>query len=154
MLWEKKWVPSIKMSFTISANIGLNRENTPAGVFYRGLKVCITISHCSGWSYIASQPCNHDCAALFMGTQNDLQSVYSIKTAHQSLWNIQTSAEHMCVAKNSLSSAMLALKPQDTKPALQSEPFIFDRLWTKNVARIDSTSDFYNNWEGAFWNNK
>lgn len=132
------------MSFTISANkISLNRGNAPAGVFYRGLKVCIPISyHCSVWLHIASQPCNHDCAALFMGTRNDLHSLSialkqpvraseTFKPQQSTCAWLKIASAPPCWPRN--------LRTQNLR--FSQSPFIFDLLWMKNVARIDSTSE-------------
>lgn len=123
------------MSFTISANsMSLNRGNAPAGVFfsYRWL----------GWLYITSQPRNHDCAALFMGTRNDPQGL-SIALKQPVRASETFRPQHSTCAWLKIAPAPPCwpwnLRTQNLR--FSQSPFIFDLLWTRNVARLDSTSD-------------
>lgn len=145
------------MSFTISANsISLNRGNTPAGVFYRGLKVCITISyHCSGWLYIASQPCSHDCAALFIWIQNYPYSLsIALKQpvrASETFRPQQSTCAWLKIA-SALPCWPWNLRTQNLH--FSQSPFTF---WATVNIKLGSNrfnKRFYNKWEGAFWNNK
>lgn len=93
--------PQVQINTMTGSQTGCNSEE---------ITIC-----CAGFHYCS---CERAMTSTVCNT-----CVYGIKTASQRIWNIQTSAEHMCMAKNSPSSTMLALEPQDTKPALLPKPF-------------------------------